>query len=275
MFKFDPLTIASDLTPELYSDYCQFIYDRAGITLPDNKQTLVAGRITRRMRDLQLNSCQAYWEYVCGCEQEAQHLIDALTTNETRFFRERRHFDRLEQLAQAHSGIKPFRVWSAACSTGEEPYSSAMVLSETLGDKAWDIFATDINRQVLAHAEAGLYSMIAANLVPTELLHKYCLEGVNAHAGKFMVAPSLKSRIKFDQVNLNDTLPFDDLFDVVFLRNVLIYFDTNTISAVIGRIVQRIKPGGYLFIGHSENLRNVSPQLESVEPAVYRRIVKS
>ncbi|WIO75400.1 protein-glutamate O-methyltransferase CheR [Porticoccaceae bacterium LTM1] len=272
MIAFNPLTIASDLTPELYGKYCQFIYERAGITLPNNKQTLVAGRITRRMRDLQLHSTGEYWDYVCEHEEEAQYLVDALTTNETRFFREQRHFDRLTEIAAQHTGSEPFKVWSAACSSGEEPYSVAMVLAESLGTRPWQVLGSDINCQVLEQCRLALYPINASELIPRPLLTRYCLEGVNQLKGRFTVVSELKQRVNFRQINLNTNLPMDDLFDVIFLRNVLIYFDPNTIRTVINRVVQRLKPGGYLFIGHSENLRGVSPLLQSVEPSVYRRV---
>ena len=203
---------------------------------------------------------------------ELQVAVDLLTTNETYFFREPKHFDFLrDHILPQHPAGKPFRVWSAASSSGQEAYSIAMILAEGLGDKPWEITASDLSTRVLEKARGGHYPMEHAEDIPQQYLSRYCLKGVGAQDGTFLVERSLRNRVNFMQVNLNKALPKLGEFDLIFLRNVMIYFDIETKRQVVRRIMALLKPGGYLLIGHSESLNGVVDDLQSVMPSIYRK----
>lgn len=254
-----------------FREFQQMIFSVAGIHMPASKKTMVAGRLSKRLKALQLNSFGAYWQHLRRDAAEKQTAVDLLTTNETYFFREPRHFDFLrEQVLPSHSRRRPFRLWSAACSSGEEAYSAAMVLSDTLGKSGWEILASDISTEVLGKASAGRYPMARTDKIPPECLKRYCLRGIGEAAGSLMVDPALRSRVDFRQVNLNTRLPDVGLFDVIFLRNVMIYFNAETKQQVVARLRNCLRPGGYLIIGHSETLNGFQSGLEVVMPSVYR-----
>jgi len=162
-------------------------------------------------------------------------------------------------------------LWSAASSSGEEPYSLAMTLAEGLGTTPWEVIGSDISSQVLAKARSGHYPMERASNLPHPLLVKYCLKGTGSQQGTFLIDRALRNRVHFIQVNLNDTLPDLGEFDVIFLRNVMIYFDQPTKSKVVARLIPRLKPGGYFIVSHSESLNGVSDALKLVSPSIYRK----
>jgi chemotaxis protein methyltransferase CheR len=243
-----------------------------GISLSDSKQPMVGSRLAKRIRQYRLGSYGEYFELLRQQPDELQMAIDLLTTNETYFFREPKHFDFLrEQALPGLAARTSVRVWSAACSSGEEPYSIAMVMAEVLGERPWEVVASDISRRVLDKAQAGLYPLECAAGIPSPLLHKYCLKGVGTREGSFMVAPALRSRLRFLQVNLNGALPQIGQFDVVFLRNVMIYFDLDTKRQVVQRMLPLLRPGGYFVVSHSESLNGVSDALQPVAASVYRK----
>lgn len=207
----------------------EFMHRVAGISIGEQKRPLVTGRLARR---LTATGCADYASYIrlvtSGAQpEETQHAIDLLTTNETHFFREPAHFDALRQFAQTRPrGATPLRVWSAACSSGEEPYTIAMVLADCLGEQApWEVLASDLSRRMLATAQAARYPDARLPEIPPELLRRYCLKGVGSQQGYFLIDAPLRTRLSFRQVNLNQPLPDVGLFDVIFLRNVMIYFD--------------------------------------------------
>lgn len=242
----------------------------SGINLAASKQNLVANRLLKRLRKLALTDFDAYVRYLSEHPDERQTAIDLLTTNETRFFREASHFELLGALGQ--SAQRDFRVWSAACSSGEEPYSMAMVLSEARGKRPWEILATDLSHSVLQRAERGIYDEAGADQIPGELLRKYCLKGVGEMAGYFQVKRSLRERVRFQPFNLNEIFPPElGLFAVVFLRNVLIYFDREAKKRIVSRVLRHLPVGGYLVIGHSESLHGLQLAVEAVRPSVYRK----
>ncbi len=249
---------------------CQRI---AGIRLGAEKKPLVCARLGKRVRALQLPDFRSYVRLLeaGGRDGELATAIDLLTTNETYFFREPRHFARLERLAREASAARPFRVWSAACSSGEEPYSVAMVLDDCRSGSPWEVVATDLSSRVLERAAAGHYSLARTDGIPRAYLARYCLKGVGRQSGTLLVERSLRERVSFRQVNLMEPLPPLGEFDVVFLRNVLIYFDVPTKRAVIERVESRIRRGGFLFVGHSESLSGVYGGLPADGPAVYRK----
>jgi chemotaxis protein methyltransferase CheR len=252
----------------------EWLYQHAGIHLSDAKKALVCGRLASRIRHYQLSQ---YGEYLQLIEdgrhpEEAQVAVDLLTTNETHFFREPKHFDFLrEQVVPAHDPKRTLRVWSAACSSGEEPYSIAMTLASALKGGSWEVLASDLSSRVLERARGGLYRMDRARTIAHDCLVQHCLKGTGRHEGTFMVAPQLAARVQFSQINLNEPLPAIGEFDVIFLRNVMIYFDVPTKQQVTQRVLGCLRAGGHLVIGHSESLTNVNNTLKAVAPSVYRK----
>ncbi|HEY0465693.1 MAG TPA: protein-glutamate O-methyltransferase CheR, partial [Polyangiaceae bacterium] len=227
-----------------FSHFQRFIYEAAGITLPSTKKALVAGRLAKRLEQCQLASYGAYFKLLASgrAPQEVQTAVDLLTTNETHFFREMKHFKLLFELAlAARKRSQPFRVWSAASSTGEEVYSVAMVLADCLGEGAWDVLGSDISARVLARARLGHYPMERAEHVPPAYLKRFCLKGIEECAGSLLVQRNVQARVQFQQVNLNGELPRLGPFDVIFLRNVMIYFNDETKRQVVHRILSLLK----------------------------------
>lgn len=265
-----------------FGSFQRFIFENAGITMADSKKALVSGRLAKRLQHYGLPSYDAYFQMLSSGihPDEVQLAVDLLTTNETYFFREARHFDLLREQAQAarprlREG-SPFRVWSAACSSGEEPYSIAMVLADVLGDAPWEVVASDISTRVLQRARIGHYPMERASHVPLDYLRRFCLKGIREQQGTLLVASPLRQRVQFRQVNLNTDLPGDlGGFDAVFLRNVMIYFNGDTKRQVVARIAGRIKPEGVMFIGHAESLHEVNETLQPVVPSVYRKPIRN
>ncbi len=264
---------AATLSDQDFGEFQRLLYRIAGISISPAKKALVCGRLAKRLKHHSLDSYRDYLRLLTSGREpeELQTALDLLTTNETYFFREPKHFDLLQQdlLARRTPGA-PFRVWSAACSSGEEPFSLAMVLADRLGEAPWEILASDISTRVLERARSGLYAMERARHIPERYLKEYCLKGVGSQEGRFLVDRRLRTRVRFQQINLNETLPQLGEFDVVFLRNVMIYFNTETKAKVVERIAATLKPGGHLLIGHSESLNGVTDVLAAVRPSVYR-----
>jgi chemotaxis protein methyltransferase CheR len=251
-----------------------WVHERAGISLSDHKHALVMGRLACRLRHHRLRTYGDYFDLLQRRDgsDEVQIAIDLLTTNETHFFREPRHFELLrERVVASHAGPRPLRVWSAACSSGEEPYTIAMTLDSSLGGRPWEVVASDISTRVLERARTGHYAMARAKGIPRALLETYCLKGTGPQEGTFLIDESLRNRIQFMQVNLNEALPALGEFDAIFLRNVMIYFDAATKRNVISRIVRHLRQGAYLFIGHSESLNGISDEVKSEVVSVYRK----
>jgi len=264
----------AEISTAEFAQFQRLIYKIAGISLADSKKVLLAGRLGKRLRHLNLSTFGEYFRLVSsgGEPGELQTMVDLLTTNETYFFREEAHFDFLKDVILAnHPPSRPFNVWSAASSTGEEIYTLSFVLADTLGlDSPWQVTGSDISTAVLATAERGLYWLDRTRGLPQSYLRKYCLKGVRSQEGSFMIAPEIKRHTRFLQVNLNQTLPALGKFDVIFLRNVMIYFDAETKRQVVGRLVEQLSPGGYFIVGHSESLNGLTERLKPVKPTVYR-----
>ncbi|UVH52498.1 protein-glutamate O-methyltransferase CheR [Pseudomonas sp. CBSPBW29] len=257
------------------AEFLQFrslIHEIAGISMSDAKKQLVSGRLSKRLQIFKLNTYGAYYKVLMKDRAELQVAVDLLTTNETYFFREPKHFDFLRDVALPElRGSGPLRVWSGACSTGEEPYTLAMVLADSLVGRPWEIVASDISSRVLDKARQGRYPLDGIRGIPEALLKKYCLKGVGSNHGCFMVEPALASRIDFQSINLNNPLPKLGLFDVIFLRNVMIYFDNETKVQVVKRLLSHLKPGGYFMVSHSESLNGITDELRLIKPSIYRR----
>lgn len=260
------------LTDTELSGFSRLMFDAAGITLAPSKKALVEGRLSKRLHALGLSSFTAYLQHLRADTAERQQAIDLLTTNETYFFREPRHFAYLsEQIIPTADSSRPFRVWSAACSSGEEPYSIAMVLAERMAQRPWEIVASDISTRILEQARRAIYPMERAEKIPQPYLKAFCLKGTGAQAGSFTLQPAIRERVRFQEINLNTTLPDNGLFDLVVLRNVMIYFDADTKRAVCRRLLDTLRPGGHLFVGHSESLNGLDLPVQTIQPAVYRK----
>lgn len=262
------------ITDAEFAQFQKLIYKIAGISLADSKQVLLVGRLGRRLKHYGLGTFAEYYRMVssAGAEEELQVMVDLLTTNETYFFREEKHFEYLANhiLAKRQAG-RPFDVWSAASSTGEEIYTIAMVLADKLGINAsWSVTGSDISQSVLAVAKRGLYWLDRTRGLPKEYLRKYCLKGVRENEGSFIIAPELRNHTSFLQVNLNTNLPGMGKFNVIFLRNVMIYFDAETKKQVVERLARQLLPGGYLIIGHSESLNGITDCVKPVQPTIYQ-----
>ncbi|MHB8950421.1 MAG: CheR family methyltransferase [Rhodoferax sp.] len=257
-----------------FTHFQRFIFDAAGITLSSAKKALVAGRLSKRLTHHRLESFGDYFRLLSAPQHgaEVQIAVDLLTTNETYFFRESKHFDFLRQQAlAARSRPQMFRVWSAASSSGEEAYSIAMVLADCLETTPWEVMGSDISTRVLAGAQRAHYSMERGRHIPQNYLQRFCLKGRDEHAGSLLVNRQLRSRVHFRQVNLNAALPELGPFDIIFLRNVMIYFNEETKRQVVARVVAQIKPGGYFCIGHSESLNDISQAVKPVAPSIYQK----
>jgi chemotaxis protein methyltransferase CheR len=263
------------ISDQEFAHFQRFIFEAAGITLADSKKMLVSSRLGSRVQHHELGSFAQYFRLLKSGESpaEVQIAIDLLTTNETYFFREPRHFEFLEkQLASMPGRQQPLRIWSAAGSTGEEAYSIAMLLEDRFQGRPWEIVASDISSRVLDRARAGHYPMERARHVPKAYLQRFCLKGTGKLQDTLLVDRSLRSKVSFLQINLNDRLPAIGTFDFVFLRNVLIYFNTQTKREVVARALSVLQPGGWLFIGHSENLNGICDAVKPAAPSIYRKL---
>ncbi len=262
------------LKDEEFQQFRAWLHRTAGISLSPAKKPLVSGRLAKRLKHHKLPSYAEYFRMITqpGGSDELQIALDLLTTNETYFFREPKHFEFLsrEVLPHARPG-QPFRLWSAASSSGEEPYTLAMTLAENLGSTPWEIVASDISSRVLEKARTGHYSLDRTEGIPKSMLVKYCLKGTGSQEGTFLIDRALRNKVQFMQINLNNALPRIGEFDVIFLRNVMIYFDMDTKRDVVSRLLPHLKPGGYFFVSHSESLNGISDSLELVKPSIYRR----
>jgi chemotaxis protein methyltransferase CheR len=259
------------------------IYTEAGIRLGPEKRTMMEMRLKRRLRGLNVASYREYCDFVFrrgGIRDELVHLIDVITTNKTDFFREATHFDflaarALPELSGGLAGARPLLVWSAGCSSGEEPYTLAMVLSEYSASHPgfrFRILATDISTVVLDKARLGVYSAETVAPVPLALRRKYLMRSRDAEASRVRIAPELRRAVEFRRLNFMDPdYALAEQADAIFCRNVLIYFDRETQQAILRRLIHCLVPAGYLFVGHSETLHDMDLPVEPVGPALYRR----
>ncbi|WP_294335243.1 protein-glutamate O-methyltransferase CheR [uncultured Sphingomonas sp.] len=258
-----------------------YIYEVSGIKMPESKKTMLEGRLRRRMRAVNVDTLDQYCTYLFTGENlaaEGLHLINAVTTNKTDFFREPAHFDYLVEHAlpalQAR-GIRTLRAWSAACSTGQEPYTLAMVLDDyaaRTGGPDYGILATDLDTEVLATARTGIYPAELVDPVPAALRRTYVMASKDPKRAEVRIVPRLRSAIGFARMNLmDDRYPVGDAMHLIFCRNVLIYFDKPTQKKVVSQLYDCLAPGGYLFLGHSESITGLGLPLQQVANTVFRR----
>jgi chemotaxis protein methyltransferase CheR len=271
------------LTDSEYRLMRELIQQEAGIFLAPTKKALLAGRLLPRLRDLGLTSFREYHHYVTQQDPaERARMLDCISTNETHFFREPRQFEFLEQRLIPHwkaavaQGLRRrrIRVWSAACSSGEEPYSLAMtLLSHLPAEEGWglEILASDISNRVLRQAQAATWPLDRAEEIPDHHLRRFMLKGTRSQAGWMRAGVELRAAVQVERINLHAaSYPVAGRFDLIFCRNVLIYFDVATKERVVSQLASHLEPGGHLFLGHAESLLGRSQELENVGPTVYR-----
>jgi chemotaxis protein methyltransferase CheR len=251
-------------------------YDHFGLDLREGKQTLVSARLGKKIREMNLHSYQEYYRHVMEdpTGEALISLVDALTTNHTSFFREAAHFEFLRQTVMPSLRSRGrISIWSAACSTGEEPYSIAFSLLDELGQdfSRVRILATDISTRVLAAAGRGIYAADRFEGIPAHQLRRYVLRGAGRFSNSYQVKPELRSAVEFRRLNLMEPFSHMGAFPVIFCRNVMIYFDKTTQQDLVNRLAACLEPGGYLLIGHAESLNGVEHPLRYVRPAVYQK----
>ncbi|MGA9507154.1 MAG: protein-glutamate O-methyltransferase [Candidatus Sulfotelmatobacter sp.] len=273
------------VSPALFEKFQTLIYSETGIWLGSSKTALLCGRLFRRLRTLGITSLESYYECVAQPAQieERERMIDAITTNETRFFREPRQFEFLVQSvlprwrtdAEQSLRTKRVRIWSAGCSSGEEPYTIAMLMARHLpAHEGWDvrILATDISNRVLEKARNGIYPIAKAKELPLELLYSSMLRGTADRDGEMKVKVEIQQMVDFQRLNLDQESSLSESpFDIIFCRNVLIYFDAASKSRVVAGLSRHLIANGFLFVGHAENLTSISANLRSLEPTIYRK----
>lgn len=271
------------LAPGLFGKFQKLIYNESGIWLGPHKQALLTSRLARRLRLLGLSTMSEYFRLASQPDQQHERsvMLDCITTNETHFFREPRHFDylahevipRWKMEAETGKRIRHLNLWCAGCSSGEEPYSLAMLLLKHLPAEAgWfpQILASDISTRVLEKARGALFPIEKAQQIPKDYLQAYMLKGTKESSGTMKVSPELQKLVRFARINLfADSYPIRGTFDLIFCRNVLIYFDDRSKEKVVGGLVRHLSPSGLLFVGHSEHLHGISRELRLVTPAIY------
>jgi chemotaxis protein methyltransferase CheR len=283
-------SLVRDLTGLRISDkdfakFSALIYEQCGIKMPPHKRSMLEARLRKRLRVLGLDSYESYREYLFskdGMHEELINMIDVVTTNKTDFFREPRHFDFMVETAlpqlipSTGAGVdRPLRLWSAGCSSGEEPYTIAMVLDDYQWNSRkidFEILATDISTQVLEKARLGIYHHDKIEPVSDSFRKKYLLRSKDPGSPQVRVVPSLREKLKFNRVNfMDDSYEVGEQKDIIFCRNVIIYFDRVTQERFLSRLCRCLRSGGYLFMGHSETLSGMPLPLRQLAPAVYQK----
>lgn len=268
-----------------FTKLSRFIYGRCGIKMPDSKKIMVEARLRKRLRELKLRTYGEYCDLLFGengNDEEITHMIDVITTNKTDFFREPKQFTFLSEIAlpelvKLHdTGIShPLKVWSAGCSTGEEPYTLSIVLKEfgqNFPRYSYSILATDISTKVLEKAALGIYEEEKIDHVPPELKCKYFLKSKNHEKKLVRLIPALRSSIHFQWLNFMESdFGIREKFDLIFCRNVIIYFDKATQDRLIEKLLGYLRPGGYFFLGHSESIFNTDLPLTQMAASTYKK----
>jgi chemotaxis protein methyltransferase CheR len=278
--------LASELSTQEFQLFSKFIYEQCGIKLPKIKKTMLTVRLSKRLRILKINSFKEYYKYITSDEGRKKELVDMInvvTTNKTNFFRESKHFDILVQkvipeLLHNRPDIryKSLNIWSAGCSTGEEPYTIAMVLEDYVKNQThlnYGILCSDISTRVLQKAAKGIYEDALLEGIPGHYLRNYVMRGKGTNKGKNRIVPELRSHLTFRRINLNEGPHFGirTLMDIIFCRNVIIYFDRETQIKLFNKYYNQLHPGGFLFIGHSETLHGINDRFVPVDVSVYRK----
>jgi len=259
-------------TEEVFTLFQKLVQNKLGIFLTKKKRLMLGHRLLKRVKHIKANGFSEYFHYINTPENssELELALELITTNETFFFRESKHFDYLQDnILPKLNPNQEFRIWSAACSSGEEPYSIAMLLAKHYG-APWSLFASDVNKTVLAQAKKAIYLDDRAQLIPADYRRSFCVKGTGEFEGYLRIKPTLRNKLNFFNFNLLDSMSSLGSFDLIFIRNVMIYFDDKTRQNIINHISKRLKPRGWLFISHSETLHGLEHAFELVQPAIYR-----
>ncbi len=266
--------ITADLTEAQFQKVIRMIYRLCGISLKDGKQALVRARLMKRLRALEMNGFKEYLQYVESREgaHELISMVDAITTNKTSFFREPEHFRFLRDTVFGEFSGQRMRFWTAACSSGEEPFSLSMLIHEHfpgIHQRDVKILATDISMNMLEKARESVYSAESVQEIPPDFLAKYFTFLPDQNT--YRVKDNVRSLVRLGWLNLVDSWPMKGPLDVIFCRNVMIYFDRPTQQRLINRLWHLLEPGGYLFVGHSEGLSAIEHKFQYIRPAIYRK----
>lgn len=270
------------MTDRELKQFSEFIYTELGIKITPAKKTMLQARLQRRLRTLNMNTYGEYLDYLQslkGLEVELPQMVDAVTTNTTSFFREPRHFEFLSRTIlpawQKKHSQRSFAVWNAGCSSGEEPYTTAMVLMdhhERVSPLKFTIVATDISTDILHKAARAVYEEEKIATIPVEFRRKYLLRSKDRNKRLVRIIPELRDKVSFRRLNFMDDFQFREKMDLIFCRNVMIYFDKKTQHELVEKFCAHLLPGGHLFIGHSESLSGTGLPLKQLAPATYMRI---
>jgi chemotaxis protein methyltransferase CheR len=275
--------ISKELSNRDFTRFSALVYEKCGINLHEGKKELVCARLGKRLRETCFRDFKAYYKFVTQEDgmDELVRMLDAISTNKTSFFREEKHFDFLKQevfptyvKGKNATGFHRLRFWSAGCSTGEEPYSLAMWVSECFGKSPRadvKILASDISTKVLAQAKRGVYPADRLEEIPASLVRRYFQRGYARQEGYFRVKTSLREMVEFRRLNLIEPFPFKEVFNLILCRNVMIYFDKKTQQSLINKLYGCLVDGGYLLIGHSETLTGIKHRLRYIQPSVYQK----
>ena len=261
-----------------FDAFAKLVYDKVGIHLTRDKKQLLQSRVNKILRKREIPSYRAYYDIIKNDDSgdELVEFINLISTNVTNFFREEKHFEFIRNTWYPNFDFKfsdSVKVWSAACSSGEEPYSIAITLKELLGDKyPFEIFATDISSKVLNMAQRGVYPFSAVEKMDRSYLKKYFQEGKNNSAGMVKVKSNISRHVKFGRLNLIEPFRLPHNFDMIFCRNVMIYFDLQTKESIVNKFHDFMHKSAYLMIGHSESLNGIKHPFQYVQPATYRKV---
>jgi len=273
------------LSKNEFDKLSHFIHERSGIKMPPSKKIMMEARLKKRLRDLNINSYKEYCDFLFSkknSQEEITHMVDVITTNKTDYFREPRQFTFLSEVAlptlfeESQVGVKqPLKVWSAGCSTGEEPYTISIVINEfakKINKYMFGILATDISTIVLQKAKTGIYEEEKIEVVAPELKRKYFLRSKDKRKKLVRLIPEIRNSVTFQYLNFMDNnYGIEEMFDVIFCRNVIIYFDKPTQDKLIEKLVRYLNPGGYLFMGHSESIFSADLPLNQLAASIYRK----
>ncbi|MEJ1298932.1 MAG: protein-glutamate O-methyltransferase CheR [Candidatus Sedimenticola sp. (ex Thyasira tokunagai)] len=265
------------ITDRQFNCFRQLFHELAGIDFSVTKKMLVAGRLMKRLKHYNLGTYDEYFHLVTSGQapDELTTMVGLLTTNETHFFREPAHFNYLQtEVLPPLRRRGMVRIWSAASSSGEEPYSIAMAMAATFLATTWEVLGSDINQEMLERARAGIYPIKQSDEIPEHFLRRYCLKGVRSMGDTLLIDREIRQRVNFRYINLVDKLPNIGSFDVIFLRNVLIYFNRENKRTIVNNVSRVLKPGGYLIVGHSESLHGICDEaklVKLVKPTIYQK----
>lgn len=276
--------VNSTMTEKEFNRFRDFIEKTCGIKMPQNKRTMLEGRLKKRLKELGFSDFKAYANFVFDSpegKEEIINMIDVVTTNKTDFFREPDHFDYLKRevipfLINYKGSGEPIRIWSAGCSTGEEPYTLGIVMSEYSREVRpvnFEIYASDISTQVLEKAKKAIYKDLSIEGIPLSIKTRYFLKSKDPSKGLVRIIPELRSKVHFFRLNfMDDDYMLTEPMDIIFCRNVIIYFDKDTQEAIINKLCQYLVKGGYLFLGHSESIHGMNVPVKNVAPTIHKRV---